>query len=947
MTEANFGKIHFLRSIKQIENAAVLLKQNDNGDIETVFVSDEFAKLMECKNVDEATQLMSGSGFIVTTHPDDRLSVRRMLRRRISEKRTKELTIRKITAKGNEIWCNVHYAFIDDFDEHYIYCTYFDVTTSRIYAQRLRTSYTSIGDNFYRENKKTLGMFRVNLSRDIIEDMKGRDLFGTDSTVRPYSEVMRLRAVNYPIKQEQETLLDTFNADKLMYSYLQGKTQFSEYLFSRRKDGRYCYVNFAVMLTRHPVTSEIIAFIAETEASREKVEDALLDKILARQFDMVAYIVNGKYGVVLGDAKLIGKGSIFPILRNGDYKEYLASQVIPVLSGDDEQKKIMENALQIETIEKNVNSDKPYIVNIACDIDGETYYKRLDFYNIDPKAAFYILLKSDTTEIQRKQIDQNNRLKEALKEARAASVAKTAFLSRMSHEIRTPMNAIIGLDNIALHEPDLSESMRKHLNQIGQSARYLLSLINDILDMSRIESGRMTVKNEEFSFSQFLEQIRIMVEGQCRDKGLNFKLDIIGDTEQFYIGDDTKLKQVLINILGNSVKFTEVGGNITLTVECTGQYEGSSNFRFVMKDTGIGMDKEYLPKIFEAFTQEDATTTSKYGGSGLGLAITKNIVEMMNGSITVESEKGVGSTFTVNLPLKNLKRKKAEVGEINPQDLNVLVIDDDPLACDLAKTVLAEAGITSEICGSGEKALELIRLHHARREEYNLILVDLHMPIQNGIEVTREIRKILGDSTTVIILTAYDIFDVEEEAFNAGVDGFMAKPLSAANLLYEVQQIFARRNQKKSAEETPLADLEGRRILVAEDMMVNAQIMMMLLEMRQMQGEHALNGKIVVDMFAKSEPGYYDAILMDVRMPEMDGLEAAAAIRALDHPDAKTIPIIAMTANAFDEDVQRSLQAGMNAHLSKPVEPEHMYRTLQELIGKNLANRENKEEVKI
>ena len=619
------------------------------------------------------------------------------------------------------------------------------------------------------------------------------------------------------------------------------------------------------------------------------------------------------------------------------------TQVIPVLSGDDEQKKLIENALQIETIEKNVSADKPYIVNIACDIDGETYYKRLVFYSIDPKAAFYILLKSDTTEIQRKQIDQNNRLKEALKEARAASVAKTAFLSRMSHEIRTPMNAIIGLDNIALHEPDLSDSMRKHLNQIGQSARYLLSLINDILDMSRIESGRMTVKNEEFSFSQFLEQIKIMVEGQCQDKGLHFKLEIIGDTEQFYIGDDTKLKQILINILGNSVKFTEVGGDITLTVECTGQYEGSSNFRFVIKDTGIGMDKEYLPKIFEAFTQEDATTTSRYGGSGLGLAITKNIVEMMNGSITVESEKGVGSTFTVNLPLKNSKRKSSEVGEINPQDLNVLVIDDDPVACDLAKTVLAEAGITSEICDSGEKALELIELHHARREEYNLILVDLHMPIQNGIEVTRKIRKILGDGTTIIILTAYDIFEVENEATAAGVDGFMAKPLSAANLLYEVQQIFARRSQIKSAEETPLADLEGRRILVAEDMMVNAQIVMMLLEMRQMQGEHALNGKIVVDMFAKSEPGYYDAVLMDVRMPEMDGLEAAAAIRALDHPDAKTIPIIAMTANAFDEDVQRSLQAGMNAHLSKPVEPEHMYRTLQELIGKQGQNRDKEQ----
>ena len=933
--EEKSAKIHFLRSIKQIENAAVLLRDDGSGELQTVFVTKEFAKMMECSEED-ALKIMNGIGYLETTHPDDRLSVKRMLRRHISENHTQDLTIRKITSKGNTVWCNIHYAFIDDFNEDYIYCTYFDVTTTRIYAERLRASYLSIGDNFYRENNLTLGMFRVNLTRNALEDMRGKDLFGTDSTVRPYSEVMKLRAANYPIAEESARFLEIFDKEKLISGYMEGKTRVSEYFFSRRKDGRFCYVNFIAMLTRHPISNEIIAFISEQEASHEKVQAALLDKILARQFDMVSYIVNGKYGVVLGDSALIGKGSIFPLSKNGVYAEYLANQVYPVLSGTEEQISTMKDALKLEAIEKNVTTDTPYIVNISCAIGGEIYYKRLDFYSLDDKAKFFILLKSDTTEIQRKQIEQNERLREALKDARQANVAKSAFLSRMSHEIRTPMNAIIGLDNIALHEPDISPTMRKHLEQIGHSARYLLSLINDILDMSRIESGKVTVKSEEFSFEDFLEQIKIMVGGQCRDKGLHFYCNIIGKLNQYYIGDDTKLKQILMNILGNAVKFTDVGGDITLNVECTANYEGQSNFRFTMKDTGIGMDKSYLPKIFDAFSQEDATTTSSYGGSGLGLAITKNIVEMMNGTISVESEKGVGSTFIVNLPLKNSSQNlNDEELTIRPQDLNVLVVDDDEVSRDHARAILEESGVELETVETGKEALDLITLHNARHDKYNLVLIDYHMPRLNGIEVTREIRKFLGDEITIIMITASDLFSLRDEAIEAGVDGFIAKPLSSYNMFYEIQQIFHRK--QATEQETPLAELEGRKILIAEDMPVNAEIVMMLLEMREIESEHAENGKVAVEMFAKSEPNYYDAILMDIRMPEMDGLQATAAIRALDRPDAKTIPIIAMTANAFDEDVQRSLQAGMNAHLSKPVDPENMFLTLQELIGKNIA----------
>ena len=923
-------QVHFLNSIRQMRVAGILLREKVDGNLECIFVSKEFADLMECTE-DEAAMMMKGQGYILNTHFDDRLAVKRMLRRKVSEDGKNYLTIRKITAKDNEIWCKVFYSFIEEFGEKYIYATYFDVTSSIVYAERLRSTYTSMGNNFYRENDRTLGMFRVNLTKNKIEDLKGKDLFATDSVIRPYSEVIRLRAESYTIDEERELFLRQMSVENLMKKYLTGQPQISFFLLSRRKDGRYCYIKYTVALTRHPITGEIIAFISEQEAIKEKVENTLLEKILARQFDMVSYLSEGKYGVVVGDASGIAKGNIFPITRTGKYNDYLKNQVFPVLHGDDEAKEIQADALKLETIEKNLREKEPYIVNIACEIDGEIYYKRFDFFTVDPRSKFFILLKSDTTEIQRKQMEQNNRLREALEESNQANIAKSAFLSRMSHEIRTPMNAIIGLDAIALHEKNISDAIKDHLEKIGSSARYLLSLVNDILDMSRIESGRTTLHNEEFSFRAFINQIETLIKTQCNEKNLVFALTMSGPIKNYYIGDDMKLKQVLINILSNAIKFTDSGGKIFLDVECTAQFENNSTFKFVIKDTGIGIEKSYLPKIFEPFSQEDGTTTSKYGGSGLGLAITKNIVDMMNGTISVDSEKSIGTTFTVTLPLKDSLRAEDEGEEIfSPQDFSVLTIDDDPIACDHAKTILSEAGISSDICINGDEALHMIRLRHARRDEYNLILVDLKMPNKNGIELTRDIRKIIGDEPTVIILTAYDWFEVEQEALEAGVDDFIAKPLSSTNLIYEFQQIIRRKKQHTKKVEP--VNLEGRKILVVEDMPVNAEIMMMLLEMQGMESEHAENGQIAVDMFKEKPPGYYSAVLMDIRMPVMDGLKATETIRALDRDDAKTIPILAMTANAFDEDVQRSLQAGMNAHLAKPVDPELLFQSLREFI---------------
>ena len=408
----------------------------------------------------------------------------------------------------------------------------------------------------------------------------------------------------------------------------------------------------------------------------------------------------------------------------------------------------------------------------------------------------------------RESMARSQALAQALEAAEEASKAKTSFLSNMSHEIRTPMNAIIGLNNIALSDDSISESTREYLEKIGTSAHHLLNIINDILDMSRIESGRMVINNEEFSLEEALEQVNAIISGQCRDKGLNYDFSIIGTVESHYKGDDVKLRQIMINILGNAVKFTPSGGTIRFTVEETTRFREKSTLRFTISDTGVGMSEEFLPKLFNAFTQEDTAKASRYGSTGLGMPITKNIVELMNGNIDVKSEKGRGTTFTVTI---TFARSEAASG------------------------------------------------------------------------------------------------DIRQKTLAGGSSG--------------------RKSESRSSE-----DLSGRRILLAEDMTVNAEIIMLILSMRQIEVELAVNGRIAVEMFEAHEPGYYDAILMDIRMPEMDGLEAASAIRALDREDAGSIPIIALTANAFAEDVERSMQAGMDAHLSKPVEPDALFTTLSNLI---------------
>lgn len=554
----------------------------------------------------------------------------------------------------------------------------------------------------------------------------------------------------------------------------------------------------------------------------------------------------------------------------------------------------------------------------------ETVYR----IQVDKTEKFIVVLSDRTMERQ-----SEYALKEALESAQAANASKSTFLSNMSHDIRTPMNAIVGLSTLLQRDAYNPEKVLEHTHRIMASSQHLLGLINDVLDMSKIESGKVTLNISEINLAQILEEIGTIMLPQARAKQQEFEISVFDVQTEHLLGDKLRINQILINILSNAVKYTPVGGRIEMEIRQMPQITNNyAHLRFCIRDNGIGMSEEYLAQIFQPFTREISSTTNKIQGTGLGMAITKNLVDLMGGVIKVESRPGEGSTFTVDIELRIQEWDEDHSFWKDHGISNILVIDDEAEICTSIQRTMEETGVMVQTAQDGMTAIEIAETAHRENRGFDLILMDWKMPGIDGIETARRIRDRIPVNIPIMILSAYDWSEIEEEGIAAGISGFLAKPFFLSNFKLTIEKL-NKMGHKAESEQQKKDVLEGKHILAAEDNELNSEILADLLDMHGADCEIARDGKEALRMFEQSEAGQYDLILMDVQMPVMNGYEATRAIRACGHPNAKSIPIIAMTANAFADDIRDALNAGMNAHVAKPVDMDRLQTAVKEILA--------------
>ena len=525
---------------------------------------------------------------------------------------------------------------------------------------------------------------------------------------------------------------------------------------------------------------------------------------------------------------------------------------------------------------------------------------------------------------------QMNELEKARQAALEANKAKSEFLANMSHDIRTPMNAIVGMTAIAAAHIDDRKQVENCLRKITLSSKHLLGLINDVLDMSKIESGKLTLTTEQISLKEVVEGIVNIMQPQVKTKKQTFDIHVENILTENVWCDGVRLNQVLLNLLSNATKYTPEGGAIHLSLFEENSPKGERYVRIYIKvkDNGIGMSPDFLKRIYESYSRADGDRIHKTEGAGLGMAITKYIVDAMEGTIDIQSEPDKGTEFLLTFDFE--KADAMNMDMVLPS-WNMLVVDDDELLCRTAMDALKSIGIKAEWTLSGEKAIELVIEHHKKREDYQIILLDWKLPGMNGIQAAREIRRNLGDEVPILLISAYDWSEFEAEAREAGISGFISKPLFKSTLYHALCQYMDVGTEHEQTLNQNI-DLSGRRILLAEDNELNWEVAKELLSDLGVELDWAEDGRICLDKFQKSPEGYYDIILMDIRMPHMTGYEATQAIRGLAHPDALSIPIIAMSADAFSDDIQHCLQCGMNAHIAKPIDVIELTRLLKRYL---------------
>ncbi|MDE7261950.1 MAG: response regulator [Oscillospiraceae bacterium] len=595
--------------------------------------------------------------------------------------------------------------------------------------------------------------------------------------------------------------------------------------------------------------------------------------------------------------------------------------------------------MALDTIAQKLKTSTEYSGSYRVLVDGGVHTYQFVCAAHSPKDGsgqeqngFFLVGFRNIDEIVRREQEHKAVLETALAEAQRANIAKTTFLNNMSHDIRTPMNAIIGFASLAVSHIKNREQVGGYLGKILTSSKHLLSLINDILDMSRIESGKVKIEENEASLPEIMHDLKTIVQADVKAKQLSFHVDTLDVTNETIICDKLRLNQVLLNILSNAMKYTKPGGTVSIRiVQTDGAPEGYASYQFCIKDTGIGMSKEFLAHLFEPFEREQTATVSGIQGTGLGLAITKNIVDMMNGTISVTSEEGKGSEFVVSFCF----RVKDDMDGVEYLEklagLRALVVDDDTHTCTSVSKMLASLGMSSDWTTRGEEAVIRAEFALEQNKPFRVFLIDWLLPDLNGVETARRLRRIVGEEAEIIILTAYDWTDIEAEAREAGVTAFCSKPLFLSELREILTAPYRELNETEELD-TSAQFLRGKKILLVEDNELNQEIARTVLEEAGLVIDTADDGTEAVEAIQTAQAGTYDLILMDVQMPVMDGYTAARTIRAMDDPAKARIPIVAMTANAFEEDRQKAFDAGMDGHVPKPIDIPKLMETLKTIL---------------
>ncbi len=636
--------------------------------------------------------------------------------------------------------------------------------------------------------------------------------------------------------------------------------------------------------------------------------------------------------------------------RNGEY--HMFRYYWETRFCDDGERDRMKVELTPEYIREHLTPEMPYLhleYRLHDQETGEVKWNQASMIPLQRNNAGVVtsvlLSVQDVTDVKEREIAQHNALQDAFNEAERASRAKTDFLNSMSHDIRTPMNSIMGLTAIASMYVNDPERVKDCLTKITTSSRHLLGLINEVLDMAKIESGNLGLSEEDFDLPETVESLLSIMTPQINDKKLNLKVEIADIKHEHVVGDPMRLQQVFVNIMGNSVKFTPEGGTVSLRIkELPSRVKGSGCYEFTFSDTGCGMSEDFVKTVFEPFTRANDSRVTKVEGTGLGMSIVRSVVNLMNGTIDVKSKLGEGTTFTVTV---YMKLREGDEHDLTPlEGLRVLVADDEETACESACEVLRSIGMEPDYVMSGDDAVAAVRDAEKNGRSYVAIILDWKMPGKSGIEAAREIREIVSEDMPIIILSAYDWTAVEQEARSVGVDAFIAKPLFRSRLVHVMKGLIASDEPELASEYEVLqqSDFSGHRILLTEDNSIAAAIALDIMGMTGLEVDHAENGRVAVDMLLNAEPGYYELVFMDIQMPVMNGYEAAAAIRAAaegkgpdgeaidPRPDLGTIPVVALTADAFADDVARARAVGMNAHMSKPMEIELLVKTLKEWL---------------